>query len=373
MVASTIRHGKKSSAICAWRIALHTRGALRRVAFIVVWVLLMVSVPPSISFAERSYTVREGDTLARIASRHRVAVRDLSAANGLDRESRLRPGQVLTVPEPGEIYVGSGDTLSSIALRNEVTVSELARHNRIRETATLRLGQRLLMPGVAASAERERTERRWGRPRTPGVVSAIRIGSSQRIRVRFVDDHGRARRAAVRALAPLFRSRRNHRTLEPNRRLVSLMARVSDHFGGRRLQIVSGFRPAAGYTRESSRHTRGHAVDFRVEGVPNAEVRDFCRTLGDVGVGYYPRSIFVHLDTRDEPAYWVDESGPGEAPRYRRGQIASDDTEEGEVEEGLAEIEEDTGLIGEATDGETLEEPLAPDAGSQGVLAPPLE
>lgn len=309
-------------------------------AIIAVLVSIGVALPSS-SLAERTYTVREGDTLARIASRHRVAVRDLSAANGLGRESRLRPGQVLTVPDPGEIYVASGDTLSSIAIRHDVTVAELARHNRISESATLRLGQRLLMPGVSASSSEAATERRWGRPRSPGIVTAVRIGTAQRVRVRFVDHRGVARRAAVRALAPLFRSRRNHRTMEPHRRLVALMARVSDHFGGRPLQIVSGFRPAAGYTRESSRHTRGHAVDFRVEGVPNAALRDYCRTLGDVGVGYYPRSVFVHLDTRDEPAYWVDESAPGEAPRYRR---RGDGEEVGEiegVEEGVAEIEEE--------------------------------
>jgi len=45
-------------------------------------------------------------------------------------------------------------------------------------------------------------------------------------------------------------------------------------------------------------------------------VRDFCRTLGTVGVGYYPNSSFVHLDVRDVPTYWIDYSGPGQAPRY---------------------------------------------------------
>jgi uncharacterized protein YcbK (DUF882 family) len=57
-------------------------------------------------------------------------------------------------------------------------------------------------------------------------------------------------------------------------------------------------------------------MDFHVAGVSNAELRDFCKGLGDVGVGYYPRSSFVHLDVRDTSAFWVDSSGPGEAPRY---------------------------------------------------------
>ena len=41
--------------------------------------------------------------------------------------------------------------------------------------------------------------------------------------------------------------------------------------------------------------------------------------LPDAGVGYYPNSVFVHLDTRDAQeggAFWTDYSGPGEAPWY---------------------------------------------------------
>ncbi len=52
------------------------------------------------------------------------------------------------------------------------------------------------------------------------------------------------------------------------------------------LEIVSGVRPAGGYTRRESRHIAGEAVDFRIRGVPNTELRDFCRTYDHVGVGF---------------------------------------------------------------------------------------
>jgi hypothetical protein len=100
--------------------------------------------------------------------------------------------------------------------------------------------------------------------------------------------------------------------------LIELLAHVSDHFGGRTIHLISGFRSPGGYTRETSRHVSGHAVDIRVEGVPNSVLRDYVRTFGRVGVGFYPRSRFVHLDVRDRDAYWVDWSRPGEAPRYQR-------------------------------------------------------
>ena len=44
----------------------------------------------------------------------------------------------------------------------------------------------------------------------------------------------------------------------------------------------------------------------------------FLRTIDRVGVGYYPNSVFVHMDTRPEKAYWVDYSKPGEQPIYAR-------------------------------------------------------
>ncbi len=41
----------------------------------------------------------------------------------------------------------------------------------------------------------------------------------------------------------------------------------------------------------------GKAMDFRLEGVPLAEVRKAALSLKAGGVGYYPGSNFVHIDT----------------------------------------------------------------------------
>jgi uncharacterized protein YcbK (DUF882 family) len=41
----------------------------------------------------------------------------------------------------------------------------------------------------------------------------------------------------------------------------------------------------------------GKAMDFRLEGVPLDEVRDAAKTLKAGGVGYYPNSNFVHIDS----------------------------------------------------------------------------
>ena len=112
----------------------------------------------------------------------------------------------------------------------------------------------------------------------------------------------------------LLASWRTGRSRDIDRRLVRLIARVSDVFGGRPVRIVSGFREKS--HAKQSHHKKGEALDFSIDGVPNWALRDYLRTLDYTGVGYYPNSSFVHVDVRGRGAYWVDLSRPGAPPRY---------------------------------------------------------
>jgi hypothetical protein len=102
-------------------------------------------------------------------------------------------------------------------------------------------------------------------------------------------------------------------------RLVEHLQLAVDHFrkDGERAHVVlvSGYRPRS----SGSYHAAGRALDFRIEGVSNDALVAFCKTLPDTGCGYYPNSVFVHMDVR-EPGTghiaWVDTSHPGEAPRF---------------------------------------------------------
>lgn len=270
--------------------------------------------------AQQVHEVRQGQTLSHIAHRYHVSIRSLRAANGLKAGDMLRPGQTLTVPERGVVYVRRGQTLSRIARDHGVSVDELARANRMKPDDTLREGQRLLLPGYEAAEAARRAARRWGRPDRPGVVKLIRVATRERLTMRLLDNRGRVRPAAQERVSKLLRDRRTggrHRT-HPS--LLRLLTRISDHFGGRPVYVISGYRDADAhrFTSRESRHTEGRAIDFRVAGVPKKVLRDYCRRLGNVGVGYYPRSTFVHLDIRREPGYWIDWSRPGERPKYRR-------------------------------------------------------
>ena len=101
-------------------------------------------------------------------------------------------------------------------------------------------------------------------------------------------------------------------------RLLWYLYLIGHHFDSE-IQIVSGLRA---HERKTSRHHNGHAVDFRVKGVKAKEVWEYSKkTFPLVGIGYYPKTKFVHLDVgRDHhQAFWVDSSGSGESASYRAG------------------------------------------------------
>lgn len=52
-----------------------------------------------------------------------------------------------------------------------------------------------------------------------------------------------------------------------------------------------------------SQHMNGNAMDIRFPGVPVFQIRQAARSLNMGGVGFYPRSGFVHLDT-GPVRYW---------------------------------------------------------------------
>ena len=231
--------------------------------------------------------------------------------------------------------VARGHTLDAIAHRYHVTVKAIVDANHLKDPRHLRVGQSLVIPGVNPPAPRtgptaattstaNAAHQQPGHPvisyavraRTPGVVHVKRLATNEELNLRVGDRRGRVPPTTMRTAEHLWRYP-NGLTHEIDPRLLSLLGIVSDHFGSRRVDIISGFRPYSPtqYTPHSN-HNIGHAVDFRVEGVPNEVVRDFCRTLRNVGVGYYPNSVFVHLDSRATSAYWIDYSHPGEPPRY---------------------------------------------------------
>jgi hypothetical protein len=108
----------------------------------------------------------------------------------------------------------------------------------------------------------------------------------------------------------------NIKLLDP--RLIWAMQKVAEAFPRRTLYIMSGYRQGG----HSGFHGKGKALDLFVYGVPNEQVFAACRTLRDVGCGYYPNSKFVHIDVRPygtDRVLWVDDSAPGMPSHYLDG------------------------------------------------------
>ncbi len=239
--------------------------------------------------------------------------------------------------------VARGHTVEAIAHRYHVTTKSILEANHLKDARHLKVGETLTIPGVSP----QRTEKGKNgkplkpltyalRPKTPGVIHATRLATSEDFTLRVADRRGKGSPTALRSFEKLMRSGGNQ-THPVEARLVALLGIVSNHFGSRKLEIVSGFRPFSPTQHTAhSNHNVGKAIDFRVAGVPNEVLRDYCRTLKNVGVGYYPNSTFVHLDTRTTPAFWIDYSKPGEPPRYNSPNV--------EADEGTSDVTEESHL-----------------------------
>lgn len=278
-------------------------------------VLTTVSIALAVLFARSAqadvqHTVARGHTLQAIANRYHVSVKAILEANQLRNPKQLKVGDVLTIPT-----AGTGAPAAKAAQA---------------KAATGKAAQaKAATPQAAAGthAAPSRGARSYvSRSKTPGTAHLVRLATKEELTLHITDRRRHLVPAAPKQIEHLMRSPNGGAAHAIDPRLVTLLGLVSDHFGGRKIEVVSGFRPytPTQYTKDSN-HNHGRAVDFRVVGVPNEVTRDFCRTLHNVGCGYYPNSVFVHMDVRAASAYWIDYSKPGEPPRYHAPNVDADE------------------------------------------------
>jgi len=339
-------------------------------------ILIVVALgAPSAAAPRRGPTthkVYKGQTLGKIAKRYNVTIAAICHANGIERRTPLKLGQVLCIPtrkdDGGEQArawcderkgkqqaapaktrpkkaaaakggvrwhrVYKGQHLGMIARRYNVTVDAIVAANEISKRAPIIPGQQLIIPSRAdkdgsearklldAGPPAEKASRKsaknksWSKyVRRPKRRHFVRIeGPSGRTwKGTVLTKNGAVRKVARDALRQVLATRDGQEHAIDGR-LIQLITRVSDTFGGRPIRVASGYRLRT--ISRSSRHRSGKAVDFVVVGVPNRAVVDYVKTFDKVGVGYYPNSTFLHMDVRERWTHWVDYAGPGQPPRY---------------------------------------------------------
>jgi hypothetical protein len=174
---------------------------------------------------------------------------------------------------------------------------------------------------------------RWKLPR---AVSVVRYDGAEWARLPLVDCQGAIAPDALDRLSALARPPATPKPdlplpLEPDSdasggewlprvkllhpRVIWAVQKIAEAFPGRSIFIMSGYRRDA----HGSYHQKGRALDLYVTGIDNADLFRFCRTLNDVGCGFYPNNKFVHVDVRPFGTHrvaWVDVSAPGEPSEY---------------------------------------------------------
>lgn len=141
----------------------------------------------------------------------------------------------------------------------------------------------------------------------------------------MLDESGAVRPDELARFSHFVRCWRTEREKPMHPRLLEIVARTAEHFGVSELQVISGFR-ARPYGAPNSKHFLGRAMDLQVPGVSAKKVAAWVwQSFRHVGVGFYPKQEFVHVDVRDEDVRWIDQSRHGESAHARYFGRAVDD------------------------------------------------
>lgn len=140
----------------------------------------------------------------------------------------------------------------------------------------------------------------------PRILTLSNLHTGESIKAEFFD--GRAYiQDELAKLNHFFRDFRANKVKSIDPGLFDQLFRLQGLLGTRNpVQLISGYRSvdtnnelrsrSRGVARKSY-HTKGQAMDFHIEGVSLSNIRKAALSMRAGGVGYYPRSNFVHIDT----------------------------------------------------------------------------
>lgn len=147
---------------------------------------------------------------------------------------------------------------------------------------------------------------------SPRRLTLINFNTKEELTVTYWSN-GAYHRVALDQLNNFLRDSRDNTATEMDPLLFDVLwhtMRISGYAGA--VEVLSSFRSpntnawlasvSRGVARDSQ-HMNGNAMDIRFPGVPVFRIRQAARSLNMGGVGFYPRSGFVHIDT-GPVRYW---------------------------------------------------------------------
>ncbi len=147
---------------------------------------------------------------------------------------------------------------------------------------------------------------------SPRTLSLMNVNTGEAVTVTYWSDGG-YRRDALDKLNHFLRDSRESAETEMDPLLLDVLWHTQVHVGfSGTVEVLSAYRSPttnawlASVSRgvaSESQHMNGNAMDISMPGVPVFKIRQVARSLGMGGVGFYPRSGFVHIDT-GPVRYW---------------------------------------------------------------------
>jgi uncharacterized protein YcbK (DUF882 family) len=147
---------------------------------------------------------------------------------------------------------------------------------------------------------------------SPRSLSLVNVNSGEQLVVTYWSN-GSYHRDALNKLNHFLRDSKTSDQTEMDPLLFDVLWHTMQLTGfGGSVEVLSAYRSpesnawlasvSRGVARDSQ-HINGNAMDIRFPGVPVFQIRQAARSLQIGGVGFYPRSGFVHLDT-GPVRYW---------------------------------------------------------------------
>ncbi len=141
---------------------------------------------------------------------------------------------------------------------------------------------------------------------SPRSLSLVNVNSGESISVTYWSD-GTYHRDALDKLNHFLRDVKTGEQTEMDPLVLDVLWHTMELCGFHgTVEVLSAYRSpetnawlasvSRGVARDSQ-HMNGNAMDIRFPGVPVFKIRQAARSLQMGGVGFYPRSGFVHLDT----------------------------------------------------------------------------
>ncbi len=140
-------------------------------------------------------------------------------------------------------------------------------------------------------------------------LSLVNLHTDEKVKVTYFEK-GEYVHGALHEINYILRDFRNDQVKSIDPQLLDKLAILHKRLGSSSpFEIISGYRSPqtnsmlharSNGVASKSQHLLGKAVDIRLRDRELHDIREAALSLGGGGVGYYPKSDFVHLDTGRE-------------------------------------------------------------------------